>query len=215
MKVKICGITNREDAVWALNDGAHFIGIDFRRRSPRRVLPAEAKDWVPALPTFAAAVGLFEDEPPKEIARLAAELNLKGVQLNGPQTPQRLKALRRALTEAECPPFLIKALAFPGPETLADIPRWGDAIDYVLLCDPLESKPGQSPRPFDWALGAAAAAHGKPVFLGGGLTPENLREAALKGRPFALDVTSGIEKSTRHKHSAKMRAFIVAALLGR
>ncbi|MDD5629964.1 MAG: hypothetical protein PHU21_12930, partial [Elusimicrobia bacterium] len=152
MKVKICGITNREDAVWALNDGAHFIGVDFRRRSPRRVLPDEAKDWVPALPTFAAVVGLFDDESSKEIARIAAEMNLKGVQLNGPQTPQRLRGLRQALTATECPPFIIKALACPGPETLADIPRWGDAIDYVLLYDPAESQPGRSPRPFAWAL---------------------------------------------------------------
>lgn len=119
------------------------------------------------------------------------------------------------MTIAECPPFIIKALAFPGPETLDDIPRWGDAIDYVLLYDPAESKPGRSPRPFDWALGAAVAAHGKPVFLGGGLTAENVREAAMQGQPFAVDVTSSIEKSTRHKNPAKMRAFITAALLGR
>ena len=91
----------------------------------------------------------------------------------------------------------------------------GKAVDYVLLHDPEETKPGAAPRPFDWSLGAAAAAHGKPVFLGGGLTAENLGEATLKGRPFALDVTSSIEKSTRRKNPAKMRAFITAALLGR
>ncbi|MCX5796419.1 MAG: phosphoribosylanthranilate isomerase [Elusimicrobia bacterium] len=218
MRVKVCGITNREDAVWALNDGAHFIGVDFRKRSPRRVLPADAKDWVPALPTFASVVGLFDDESSKVIARLAAEMNLKGIQLNGPQTPQRLRGLRQALTIAECPPFIIKALAVPGPEAIADIPRWGDAIDYVLLYDPAETKPGKpgrSPRPFDWSLAAAAAQHGKPVFLGGGLTPETVGEIALKARPFAVDVTSGIEKSTRHKNPAKMRAFIASALLGR
>lgn len=215
MKVKICGVTNREDAVWALNDGAHFIGVDFRRRSPRRVLPADAKGWVPALPTFASVVGLFGDEPSQLIAKLAAELNLKGVQLNGPQTPQRLRGLRQALTIAECPPFIMKGLAVPGPETAADIPRWGGAVDYVLLYDPAEAKPGRSPRPFDWALAAAAAAHGKPVFLAGGLTPENVGEAAEKARPFAVDATSGIEKSTRRKDRAKMRAFITSALLGR
>ncbi|MFA6003109.1 MAG: phosphoribosylanthranilate isomerase [Elusimicrobiota bacterium] len=215
MKVKICGITNREDAVWALNDGAQFIGVDFRKRSPRRVLPAEAQDWVPDLPTFASVVGLFDDESPQAIAQIAAEMNLKGVQLHGPQTSHRLQTLRRALKATECPPFIIKTLDVPGPETLADIPGWGDAIDYVLLGDPAESQPGRSPRPFDWALGAAAAAHGKPIFLAGGLTAENLREAAMLGQPFAVDVTSSVEKSTRHKHPAKMRAFITAALLGR
>src|ERR1017187_7319359 len=102
MKVKICGITNRVDAVWALNDGAQFIGVDFRKRSPRRVVPSEAKDWVPSMPAFAAVVGVFDDESPKDIAQLAAEMNLKGVQLNGPQTPGQLKALRRALTITEC-----------------------------------------------------------------------------------------------------------------
>lgn len=216
MKVKICGITNREDAVWALNDGAQFIGVDFRRRSPRRVLPDEARTWVPELPTFATVIGLFDDEPSKDIVQLAAELNLKGIQLHGPQSPQRLRGLRQALTNTECPPFIIKAMACPGEdETFADIPRWGNAIDYVLLYDPAETKPGRATKPFDWSLAATAAAHGKPVFLAGGLTAENVREAALKGRPFAVDVTSGVEKSTRHKHRVKMRAFITAALLGR
>ena len=55
-KLKICGITHREDAVWALNDGAQFLGVDFRKKSPRRVLEAEGKDWIPAMPTFASRV---------------------------------------------------------------------------------------------------------------------------------------------------------------
>jgi phosphoribosylanthranilate isomerase len=215
MKVKICGITNQEDAVWALNDGAHFIGVDFRRKSPRRVLPDEAARWVPSLPAFAGVVGLFEDEAPKEIARLAAEMNLKGVQLHGEQTPQRLKAVRRALTNTECPPFIVKALAVPGPETLDDIARWGDGIDYVLLYDTAETKPGRAPKPFDWALAVAAASRGKPVFLAGGLTAENVLEAAAQGKPFAVDVTASVEKSTRRKNRDKMRAFLTAALLGR
>ncbi|MDD5656746.1 MAG: phosphoribosylanthranilate isomerase [Elusimicrobia bacterium] len=215
MKVKICGITNREDAVWALNDGAHFIGVDFRRRSPRRVAPEAAKDWVPGLPAFASVVGVFDDEPSQWIAKVAADMNLKGVQLSGPQTPQRLRGLRQVLTITECPPFIIKAMACPGPEALEAIPRWGDAVDYVLLHDPAEGRPGRNPRPFDWSLAAAAAAHGKPVFLGGGLTAENVGEAARLGRPFAVDATAGVEKSTRHKHRAKLRAFITAALLGR
>jgi phosphoribosylanthranilate isomerase len=214
MKVKICGITNREDAVWALNDGAHFIGVDFRRRSPRCVLPQEAKDWVPDLPTFASVIGLFDEQAPKDIAQFAAEMNLKGVQLNGPQTPQRLAAVRRALTVAECPPFVIKGLAVPD-ESVADIPQWVKWVDYILLYDPAESKSGRQVGPFDWSLAAAVAAHGKPVFLAGGLTAENLREAAAQARPFAVDVTLSVQKSTRHKDRAKMRAFISAALLGR
>jgi phosphoribosylanthranilate isomerase len=215
MKVKVCGITNREDAVWAINDGAEFIGVDFRRKSPRRVLPAAAKDWVPDLPTFASVVGLFDDEDPERIAQLAAEMNLKGVQLNGPQRPERFLELREALAIAECPPFIIKGLAIPGPETLDDIFNWGGTIDYVLLYDPAESSAGPVPRPFDWALAAAAAARGKPVFLGGGLTMENVREAIEKGSPFAVDVTSGIERSHRRKDQGRMRAFISAALLRR
>jgi phosphoribosylanthranilate isomerase len=214
MRVKICGITNREDAVWALNDGAHFIGVDFRRRSPRCVPPAEAKDWVPALPTFASVVGLFDDEAPKDIAATAAEMNLKGVQLNGPQTPQRLAAVRRALTVAECPPFVIKGLAIP-EESVAEIPQWVKWVDYILLYDPAESRFGRDPGPFDWALAATAAQHGKPVFLAGGLTAENVREVAAQAQPFAVDVTLSVQKSTRHKDRTKMRAFITNALLGR
>lgn len=212
MKVKVCGITNKQDAVWALNSGAQYLGIDFRPRSPRAVEPSEVKDWLPDIPTFASVVGLFDDERPKEIATLAAKMNLKGIQLHGEQTPQRLKLVRRALQEAECPPFIIKALAVPGPETLDDIPKWGAGIDYVLLYDPAETKPGRTPRPFDWSLAAAAAAKGKPVFLAGGLNSENFRET-LPHKPFALDVTASIEKSTRHKHLAKMIAFVNAAVL--
>ena len=209
MKVKICGITNREDAVWALNYGAELIGLDFRAESKRRLSPASARTWVPDLPTFASVVGVFADERPDRIARIAAELNLKGVQLNGDQTPEQFGAVRQALAATECPPFIIKGFRIAGPGTLDDLPRFAPVIDYVLLYDPAEGAPDGAADIGGWDL---AAAGGKPVFLGGGLTPGNVRDAVKKAAPFGVDVTAGVERSPRRKDLDKMRDFIANAL---
>ena len=90
MKVKICGITNKEDATWALNYGADYIGVNFWKGSKRHVTPSTASEWVPLLPSFASVVGVFVDAGIPDMVELAAKLNLKGIQLHGHESPEQV-----------------------------------------------------------------------------------------------------------------------------
>jgi phosphoribosylanthranilate isomerase len=208
MKVKICGITNKEDAVWALNYGADFVGVNFWKGSKRYVSPSNASGWVPTLPTFASVVGVFVDADPGEIADLAAKLNLKGVQLHGSETPDYVRLLKKALETTESPPLIIKAVRMKGPESAAELEAFAPLVDYFLLDSFVEGEPGGTGATFDWAAIEPAKAFGKPIFLAGGLTADNVKDAVKKTAPFAVDVASGVEKSAKRKDPEKMRLFI-------
>jgi len=211
MKVKICGITNKDDATWALNYGADFLGVNFWKGSKRYVSPTNAEGWVPALPTFASVIGVFVDADPGDIASLAAKLNLRGVQLHGAETPDYVRLLKKALEINETPPLIIKAIRVKGPDSAAELAAFAPLVDYFLLDSFVEGEPGGTGATFDWAWIEPAKALGKPVFLAGGLTPDNVKDAVKKTMPFAVDVASGVEKSPKRKDLEKMRAFITNA----
>jgi phosphoribosylanthranilate isomerase len=211
MKVKICGITNKDDAIWALNYGADYVGINFWKGSKRYVSPANAAGWVPTLPMFASVIGVFVDADPGDVANLSAKLNLKGIQLHGSETPDYVRLLKKALETTETPPLIIKALRVKGPEAAADLEAFAPLVDFFLLDSFVEGEPGGTGEVFDWSWIEPAKALGKPVFLAGGLTPDNVKDAVKKAAPFAVDVASGVEKSAKRKDPEKMRAFITNA----
>jgi len=212
MKVKICGITNKDDATWAINYGADYIGVNFWKGSKRYVSPASAVGWVPTLPSFANVVGVFVDAPAKDIVDAVTKMNLKGVQLHGGETPEDVRALKSALADsAEVPPFIVKAIRVKGPESLAEIDGFKGLADYVLLDAYVEDAPGGTGATFNWDVAAEAKTHGVPVFLAGGLNPDNVKDAAKKAQPYAVDVASGVEKSPKRKDLEKMRDFITKA----
>jgi phosphoribosylanthranilate isomerase len=211
MKVKICGITNKDDATWALNYGADFIGVNFWKGSKRYVSPGNAAGWVPALPAFAAVVGVFVDADPGDIADLAAKLNLRAVQLHGSETPDYVRLLKKALEDTETPPAIIKAVRMKDAGSAAALGDYAPLVDYFLLDSFVEGDPGGTGTAFDWSAVEPAKAYGKPVFLAGGLTPDNVKDAVKKTAPFAVDVASGVEKSAKRKDPEKMRAFIANA----
>ncbi|MBV9080688.1 MAG: phosphoribosylanthranilate isomerase [Elusimicrobia bacterium] len=211
MKVKICGITNKDDATWALNYGADFIGVNFWKGSKRHVTPAAAADWVPFLPGFASVVGVFVDAGAKDIAQIAAKLNLKGVQLHGLESPQQVAAIKKELAETEVPPFIVKAVAVRDEGSLTVLEDYKNLVDYFLLDSFSPDMPGGTGETFNWELALRAKTLGKPFFLAGGLTPQNVAEATKKVQPFAVDVASGVEKSPKRKDPEKMRDFITNA----
>ena len=211
MKVKICGITNKDDATWALNYGADYLGVNFWKGSKRYVSPTNALGWVPTLPTFASVIGVFVDADPGEIADLSAKLNLKGVQLHGSETPDYVRLLKKALENTETPPMIIKAVRVKGPDSAAELAAYAPLVDYFLLDSFVEGEPGGTGATFDWTWIEPAKALGKPVFLAGGLTPDNVKDAVKRTSPFAVDVASGVEKSPKRKDLEKMRAFITNA----
>lgn len=210
-KVKICGLTNKEDAVWALNYGADFLGINFVKASPRHVSAATAAAWVAQLPPFAFVFGIFADTDADEIVKTVGKMNLRGVQLHGNETPADVAALRVALEGAGRKVAISKAIRMKGDESLVQAAEAATVADYLLLDAFVEDALGGTGRRFDWDLAIRAKELGKPVFLAGGLNPDNVQDAVKKVAPFGVDVASGVEKSPKRKDLAKLQDFISRA----
>jgi phosphoribosylanthranilate isomerase len=207
-KIKICGVTSKDDATWALNYGADFIGVNFWKESKRHVSIKTAAAWIAELPSFASIVGVFVNAPQDEIVRAVKECRLKGVQLHGAETPSDIVSLRVALGGAGLNPFVVKALRVQDADSLqAATAEFADAVDYFLLDAFVPDEPGGTGHRFDWKL-LQDTTLPKPFFLAGGLTPDNVKEAVKLAQPFAVDVASGVESAPRKKSPEKMRDFI-------
>ncbi|MFA4945867.1 MAG: phosphoribosylanthranilate isomerase [Lentisphaeria bacterium] len=205
--VKICGITNLEDARTAVAAGADFLGFIFVPGTPRQVTPeqaaavigalrAEAKTGGKDLPRF---VGVFRDAPLADILATAGRCGLDLIQLHGQEPPELARELG--------PERVWKALALRTPQEVEAATAWPAA---AVLADSPGGGTGQS---CDWALAAALAARRRLV-LAGGLTPENVAAAVREVRPWAVDVGSGVEAAKGKKDPAKVRAFVVQARCG-
>ena len=198
--IKICGITNVEDARVAVEAGADALGFVFYPPSPRYVAPEQAKRIIRTLPPFIATVGLFVDAPSEEINGIAAECGLDRVQLHGRETPEFCKTVTRRV---------IKAFRMKNAESLADLPRYRVSA-YLLDAYVEGALPGGTGASFAWELALQAKPYG-PVILAGGLTPENVADAILRVRPYGVDVSTGVECAPGLKDHQKVRAFIAHA----
>lgn len=202
-KVKICGITNDEDATWAVNLGAHYLGLNFHKDSPRKVSPDLAARIVKKVPSFVPTVGVFVEQSAPEIVKIAKKVGLAGIQLHGEQTPADCESLA-----SELEVFLIKSVRVAVESDLDVLSGFKDVVQYFLLDARVDGQMGGTGQTFPWELTARAKVFGKPVFLAGGLTPENVAEAIEAAQPFAVDVASGVEKSPKRKDYEKMKTFI-------
>ncbi|MDH4558517.1 phosphoribosylanthranilate isomerase [Pseudomonas sp. BN417] len=200
VRIKICGITRIEDALAAVAAGADAIGLVFYAKSPRAVTPAQAKAIVAALPPFVTSVGLFVDMPRAELKQLLAEVPLDLLQFHGDESPEDCAGHGR--------PFIKALRVKPGDDVAAAIARYPDAAG-ILLDTYVPGTPGGTGEAFDWSLVPRDAA--KPVVLAGGLTPENVGDAVRQVRPYAVDVSGGVEASKGIKDAAKIKAFIQRA----
>lgn len=200
MRVKICGIRRQEDALLAAELGASALGFVFWPDSPRFVDPYRARPIIAALPPFVATVGVFVDMPVDYVAGVAGLLRLSAIQLHGDEALEPYLA---------CGVRIIKAVpvtdTFDPKRTLAPLP----ARATVLLDAHDPVRRGGTGRPVDWRR-AAEAARLRPVILSGGLTPDNVADAAALVRPYAVDVASGVEASPGVKDPAKLRALFAA-----
>jgi phosphoribosylanthranilate isomerase len=198
--VKICGVRRAEDAELAVRLGARYVGLNFSSKSPRRVSLAAAREIAAATGSLGMRVGVFVDEGYGEIAAAAEAGGIDLVQIHRP--------LRREDFDAIALPIIAVArvcadgLALPRQEDLGRC----RALLYDTL-DPLRA--GGSGVAFDWRL-AAGESVSVPIFLAGGLTPENVGGAIRQARPAAVDVASGVESAPGVKDPEKMRRFIEA-----
>jgi phosphoribosylanthranilate isomerase len=217
VRVKICGLTNPDDALAAVEAGADAIGLVFAgthgRQSPRRVDPAMAANVIRVLPPFVTPVGLFVNAPTETVRSVTADLGLSVVQLHGQESPSQLAELE--------PLRVIKAIGIGDGRDLEQVRGFvGDQAPQnlaALLLDTLTKQGfGGTGRTFDWSIVSGlpdAIAGGRPPYLilAGGLTPENVGEAIRSVRPYAVDVSSGVEQAPGKKDPAKMKRFVEVA----
>ena len=196
MFIKICGITSEEDGLLAVGMGADAVGFLFAP-SPRRISPSLARDIARRLPPEILTVGVFRNEDPRNVVRIANGARLRAVQLHGRESPEETERVRQQV------PRVIKAFR-AGSEELEQARTYGADI---ILVD--ADQPG-SGRVFDWAL-AERAAGSLPVIVAGGLTPENVAAAISKTRPWGVDVSTGVESEPGRKDPRLVREFINAA----
>ena len=196
MFVKICGITNEDDALLAVAMGADAVGFVFAP-SPRQVAPQVVYDITRRLPPEILTVGVFRDELPDRVFEVASRAGVKAVQLHGRETARHVSMLADNIR------WIIKAVSAGSPEA-ARANEYG--TDLVLVDAP---EPG-SGRLFDWKL-VDEIPGGLRLILAGGLTPENVGSAIDIVKPWGVDVSSGVESSPGRKDAVKVRRFIAAA----
>jgi phosphoribosylanthranilate isomerase len=198
-RVKICGITNPADAQAAMEAGADALGFIFYEKSPRcMTIPAVAK-ITKQMPPFVMRVGVFVNAAEELVTRAIGECSLSLLQFHGDETPEF--CLRFGLMS-------IKAFRIRDAESLKELPKY--PTEAWLLDAYSSENLGGTGEKFNWDLAVEAQKFGKPVFLAGGLTPENVAAAVRKVQPFGVDVSSGVESSPGKKDHAKVKAFIKA-----
>lgn len=196
-RVKICGITRPQDAIAAAQAGADAIGLVFYPASPRAVEIAQAQEIVAALPPFVTSVGLFVDAGEATIRQVLQSVPLDLLQFHGDESSAECRCYDR--------PY-IKALRMREQvDVLATARHYHDAAG--LLLDTYQAGvPGGTGERFDWRRVPAQLT--LPVVLAGGLTPENVAEAVSTARPYAVDVSGGVESQKGIKDAYKIRSFI-------
>ncbi len=196
-RVKICGITRIEDAMAAAQAGADAVGFVFDPKSPRHIHPDQALKIARALPPFITIVGLFVNAAPDTIEGVLGHVPLDLIQFHGDEKPEQCRRYHRSY---------IKAIHMQPDIDLHEKARlYGDATG-LLLDSYVADVPGGSGRAFDWSR--VPRDPGKPLVLAGGLTPENVAEAIRQVRPYAVDVSSGVEQSKGIKDHQKISAFV-------
>jgi phosphoribosylanthranilate isomerase len=199
-RIKICGIRDSENAMVAAQAGADAIGFMFYRESPRHIEPEDAREIMDILPPMISTVGVFVNPSIEKFCDCEETCPTNYVQLHGQEDEELVR---------QCGPWLLRAVRYDPATIRTELERWDeiDEVDAILVDGSL----GGQGVALDWK-GLAEAMEGikTPVYLAGGLTPENVGEAISVVRPYGVDVSSGVEKERGVKDPALIRAFCEA-----
>lgn len=202
-KVKICGITNYDDALLAVKYGVDELGFNFYEKSPRYVTPEMASKMIHDMPSRIGKVGVFVNEDVDNIANIAKQCGLTAIQLHGDESAEFVNAIR-----SRTKLFVIKALRVGPDFDAARATTFG--ADAILLDAYSPSERGGTGEIFDWTVAKTIVNAGLSVYLAGGLSADNVADAIEQVRPFAVDACSKLELSPGKKDAKKMKTFIAA-----
>jgi len=196
IKIKICGITNYDDAKNAVSLGVDALGFIFYQKSPRFIHPIAARDIIRKLPPFVAKVGVFVDDTEDTIRTVFGQCGIDTVQLHGSETPQFAQRLSCAVIKA----FAVK----PGFD-VSELSQYQVAGYLLDTWSDIPGLHGGSGKTFDWSIARDAAQRYPNVILAGGLNPSNIRDALENVQPYAVEFNSGVEIKPGVKNHYKMR----------
>lgn len=198
IKIKICGITNKQDAIEAADLRVDMLGFIFCKASKRYVEPGVARDIINELPPSIIKVGVFMDEKKDRVLQIAEDVSLDMLQFHGDETPEYCGSFRDKFK-------VMKAFRLKNKNDLKNINDYD--TDYYLLDTYVKSVPGGTGKTFDWDMVKDFEIL-RPVILSGGLTPLNVVKAVEKVLPYGVDVSSGVEKSPGRKDAGLMKKFV-------
>ncbi len=200
--IKICGITNLDDALAAVAAGADALGFNFYKPSPRYVTPRNAREIMDQLPGELMTVGVFvNEESPESVRNIAAEAGVAAFQLHGDESPGYCRELADR--------FVIKTLAVSANFDSQMVHAY--ETEAIMLDTKDNALRGGTGRRFDWSIAKQVNQLGKKLFLAGGLSPDNIAEAIAMVRPYAVDACSALEDKPGIKNHARLRAFVDVA----
>ena len=198
-RVKICGITNLEDALEAVSNGYDSLGFIFAD-SPRKINIEAAEYILKALPPFINCVAVFKDENPAVIKNVIKNCPFDTLQFHGEENPQ-------VLLQFKPHKKIIKSIRVKDEQSLEVIEDYKEA-DAFLLDTYVKDVAGGTGQTFDWQIARTAKGYNRPIILSGGLNPDNINEAIKAVEPYAVDVSSGVEEHPGKKSRALMKDFI-------
>ena len=199
VRVKICGITSLSDGLAAAEAGADALGFVFCQESPRCISVGTAAGIIGQLPMEVVKAGVFVNAPEEQVFRAIKQCGLNLLQFHGDESPEY--CLQFGLMS-------MKAFRMRDEQSLEALAAY--KTDAWLLDAYAPDKPGGTGATFNWDLAIAARKWGRPIFLAGGLTPDNVAQAVQRARPYAVDVSSGVETAPGKKDAAKVKEFIEA-----
>ncbi len=201
-RVKICGITNLDDALLSATLGADALGFNFYDGSPRYIEPAKAQEICFRLPDKTMKVGVFVNETVTRITEIVTMSGLDAVQLHGDETPEFVRELRSYRNSFS----IVKALRVTRSFRPEEASQYDS--DSILLDAFTVGERGGTGETFDWEIASMVAQMVPQLYLAGGLNQENVVEAIETVRPYAVDVCSGVESSKGKKDAKKLEAFV-------
>ena len=196
VKIKICGITNIEDAMAAVDYGADALGFNFFKKSPRYIEPHKAAEIIAQLPPFIVPVAIFVNEREERIREILTSACIHGVQFHGDETPEFCQRFGN---------HVIKAFQVKDKESIKHMAHY--RVSAYLLDSYREGVRGGTGVTFDWHLAVVAKTFGR-IILAGGLNPDNVAEAVKLVQPYGVDVAGGVEREKGIKDHGKLKKFI-------